>query len=98
MQSWSSLHFHRLQEIKDDISSTAWFKDHSSVFSSPDELGNHNIVVPENEKDTFLSGIYHPYIQSGIDHIRVRLDSTDVVAAFSVFSPTNLSDSEQDLF
>ena len=33
--------------------------------SSPDELGNRNIVVPEN--DTFLSGIYRPYIQNVIE-------------------------------
>ena len=41
--------------------------------------------------------MYRPYIQSVIDHITSRLQSSDVFSAFSVFDPSNLPDSEESL-
>ena len=84
----------RLQEIKNDVSSTTWFKDHTTVFTDTNELGTRNIDFSRSHQDVFLSNVYRPYIQSVIDHIR-RLNSCDLVSAFSVFDPSNLPDSEE---
>ena len=63
----------RLMEIKEDVSSTTWFKDHTAVFTDPGELGTRNSTVTETEQDNFLQNIYRPYIQSVVDHISSRL-------------------------
>ena len=84
----------RLMEIKEDVSSTTWFKDHTAVFTDPGQLGTRNI---ETEQDNFLRNIYRPYIQSVVDHISSRLRSSDIVSSFSVFDPSNLPDSEDTL-
>ena len=40
----------RLQEIKDTPTTSTWFKDHTTVFSDPDQLGDQNVLVTEVEK------------------------------------------------
>ena len=87
----------RLNEIKDVSSSSTWFKDHVNVFTDPCQLGARHIIVSESDQDAFLHRVYHPYIQSVIDHITSRLQSSGVFSAFSVFDPSNLPDSEESL-
>ena len=77
--------------------SSTWFKDHASVFSEPKQLGEHDILITEDEKEEFMQKVYRPYIQSVTDHISNRLKSSDVYAYFSVFDPRLLPDKEEDL-
>ena len=44
----------RLQEIKDKPTTSTWFKDHTTVFSDPDQLGDQNVLVTEVEKNSLL--------------------------------------------
>ena len=67
------------------------------MFTDPCQLGARNIIVSESDQDAFLRRVYRPYIQSVIDHIPSRLQSSDVFSAFSVFDPSNLPDSEESL-
>ena len=87
----------RLMEIKECVSSSTWFKDHTAVFADLSQLGERSIAVSETNQDNFIANVYRPYIQSVIDHIRTRLQSSDVFSAFSVFDPSNLPDSEESL-
>lgn len=48
----------RLMEMKENVDTTTWFKDHSLVFSDADQLGNRNIVVT-NEAPFFKRCIGH---------------------------------------
>ena len=87
----------RLKELKEMPNTSTWFKDHASVFSDPKQLGKHNILITEDEKEEFMQKVYHPYIQSVIDHISNRLKSSDVYSCFSVFDPRLLPDKEENL-
>ena len=87
----------RLTELKDKPLSSTWFKDHTSVFSNETVLGDRHISVSESEKQSFLSSIYCPYIQSVIDLITTRMNSSDVISAFSIFDPSHLPKSEDSL-
>ena len=75
-----------LVELKENVSSTTWFKDHSLVFSDPDQLGAKTIAVTEEEKATFLQKVYCPYLQSVIDHINQRMESTDPISSMSILT------------
>ena len=87
----------RLTEIKENVNSTTWFKNHSLVFTDDTQLGGKNIVIMEEEKIQFLQTVYRPYIQSVIDHIRNRMECTDLVSAMSVFDPRHLPKTELQL-
>ena len=87
----------RLQEIKDTPTTSTWFKDHTTVFSDPDQLGDQNVLVTEVEKELFIVKTYAPYIQSVIDRISKRLKSSDVYSCFSLFDPHLLPENEDDL-
>ena len=50
-----------------------------------------------DEKVSFLSKVYRPYIQSVIDHISNRMESCDIFSAFSIFDPVHIPDSEESL-
>ena len=39
----------RLRELKNDASSSTWFKDHSLVFTDAAQLGGRNIAVTDEE-------------------------------------------------
>ena len=52
-------------------------------------------MVTSVEKDDFLQKIYRPYIQSVIDHINARLESSDLISSMSVFDPRHLPDTEE---
>ena len=43
-----------LKNMKEDVSSRTWFKDHSLVFSDAKQLGGESIVVTEEKKVMFL--------------------------------------------
>ena len=85
----------RLQEIKDTPTTSTWFKDHTTVFSHPDQLGDQNVLVTEVEKELFI--VNAPYIQCVIDRISKRLKSSDVYSCFSLFDPHLLPENEDDL-
>ena len=80
----------RLMELKEDVNTSTWFKNHSSVFTDDAQLGAKNIVVTEEEKNLFLHKVYRPYMQSVVDHINRRMESTDLISAMSVFDPRHL--------
>ncbi|KAI6649896.1 Zinc finger protein [Oopsacas minuta] len=80
----------RLLELKEDVTSSTWFKEHSLVFTDDAQLGEKHIVVLEEEKSEFLHKVYRPYLQSVIDHINVRMESTELISAMSVFDPRHL--------
>lgn len=54
----------RLVELKESPLSSTWFKDHTAVFTDESSLGKRNINVPETNKESFVTTIYRPYIQS----------------------------------
>ena len=87
----------RLKEQKERVSSSTWFKDHSLVFTDNLQLGAKKIVVTEEEKAGFLQKVYRPYLQSVIDHINGRMESTDFLSSMSVFDPRHLPNSEERL-
>ena len=87
----------RLKELKENTSSSTWFKDHCDVFTDPSQLGARNIDLTESMKAQFLQKVYRPYIQSVIDHISGRLESTDLISSMSVFDPRHLPDDEEKL-
>ena len=47
-------------------------------------------MVSEEEKSEFLIKVYQPYLQSVIDHINVRMESTELISAMSVFDLRHL--------
>ena len=87
----------RLIELKDNVSSSTWFKDHSLVFTDTAQLGAKNIVVTNEEKEAFLQKVYRPYLQSVIDHISSRMESSDLISSMSVFDPYHLPETEEEL-
>ena len=86
----------RLLELKEDVTSSTWFKEHSLVFTDDAQLREKHIVVLE-EKSEFLYKVYRPYLQSVIDHINVRMESTELISAMSVFDPRHLPGAEEEL-
>ena len=48
----------RLRELKNDASSSTWFKDHSLVFTDAAQLGGRNIAVTDEEKAAFVAIVY----------------------------------------
>ena len=87
----------RLKELKENTSSSTWFKDHYAVFTDPSQLGARDINLSESMKTEFLQKVYRPYIQSVIDHISARLESTDLISSMSVFDPRHLPNDEEKL-
>lgn len=87
----------RLKELKENANSSTWFKDHCAVFTDPSQLGARNIDIGEVMKRQFLQNVYRPYIQSVIDHINERLQSTNLISAMSVFDPCQLPTDEEEL-
>lgn len=87
----------RLKELKEDTDTTTWFKDHSTVFTDPAQLGEKSIDVTESMKTHFLQNVYCPYVQSVIDHIRGRTECTDLISSMAVFDPRHLPDDEDTL-
>lgn len=84
-------------ELKEDTDTTTWFKDHSTVFTDPAQLGEKSIAVTETMKTHFLQEVYRPYLQSVIDHIRGRIECTDLISSMAVFDPRHLPDDEDNL-
>ena len=80
----------RLMELKENVNTCTWFKNHSSVFTDDAQLGAKNIVVTEEEKNLFLHKVYRRYVQSVVDHINRRMESTDLISAMSIFDPRHL--------
>ena len=66
----------RLIELKENPSSTTWFKDHRNVFTDINLLGERNIDISD-EQEQFIMHIYRPYIQSVIDCISSGLNSSE---------------------
>ena len=87
----------RLQELKDNPSTSTWFIEHDNVFSDPNQLGDYNIVPTEAEKGQFMARIFKPYIQSVIDNITKRLESSELYSCFSIFDPKLLPKNVADL-
>jgi len=87
----------RLKELKENVNTSTWFKDHCAVFTDPSQLGMRNIDLSEALKTQFLQCVYRPYIQSVIDHISGRLESTDLISSMSVFDPRHLPSDEEKL-
>lgn len=87
----------RLMELKENVNTSTWFKNHSLVFTDAAQLGAKNIVVTEEEKDFFLRKVYRPYVQSVVDHLNGRMESTDLISAMSVFDPRHLPETEYKL-
>ena len=87
----------RLKELKENTDTTTWFKDHSTVFTDPAQLGEKSIVVTETMKTHFLQEVYRPYLQSVMDHIRGRIECTDLISSMAVFDPHHLPDDEANL-
>ena len=79
--------------------SSTWFKDHSAVkiiqLFSAEELKESEIE--DVTLDRFNDTVYCPYIQSVIDHISKRMETSDTFSAFSVFDPCHLPSSEGNL-
>ena len=69
----------RLQELKasEHPATSTWFKDHLIVFTETSQSSLQDVSVSEADKTSFLSRIYRPYIQSVIDHISSRMESSD---------------------
>ena len=86
----------RLLELK-DVTSSTWFQEHSLVFTDDAQLGEKHIVVLEEKKSEFLQKVYRPYLQSVIDHINVRMESTELISAMTVFDPRHLPGTEEEL-
>ena len=80
----------RLKELKEKSDTSTWFKDHMNVFTDTSLHGSKKIVVKNEEKVSFLQRVYRPYIQSVIDHINARVESTHFILSMSVFDPCHL--------
>ena len=79
---------------KEDYKSCTWFKDHLMVFTDVLQLGSRNIT---EEKEEFLCRIYRPYLQSVINNINARMESTDFISSMSIFDPRHLPSSGREL-
>ena len=84
----------RLVELKEQLESTTQFEDHAAVFSDEAALGKIEIIVHEDGRKSFMSGVDCTYVQSVIYNITSRLNSSDVYSAFSIFNPTLLPKAE----
>ena len=84
----------RLKELKESPKSSTWFKDHCLVFSDPTQLGMKETEVTDVKK---TQNVYRPYLQSVIDHINGRMESTDLISYMSVFDPHQLPGTEKEL-
>ena len=87
----------RLQELTEHPATSTWFEDHLKVFTETSQSSLQDVNVSEADKTSILSRIYRPYIQSVIDHISSRMESSDIFSAFSIFDPIHLPDSEESL-
>ena len=87
----------RLKELKESPKSSTWFKDHCLVFSDPTQLGMKEVEVTDVKKTNFERNVYRPYLQSVIDHINRRMESTDLISSMSVFDPHQLPGTEKEL-
>ena len=87
----------QLKELKERVSSSTWFKDHLLVFTDNSQLGAKKTVITEEEKTGFLQKVYRPYLQSVIDHINGRMESTDFLSSMYVFDPRHCPNSEERL-
>ena len=67
----------RLQELKEHPATSTWFKDLLKVVTETSQSSLQDVSVSEADKTSFLSRIYRPYIQSVIDHISSRMESSD---------------------
>ena len=67
------------------------------MFTDPAQLGEKSIVVTETMKTHFLQEVYRPYLQSVMDHIRGRIECTDLISSMAVFDPHHLPDDEANL-
>ena len=76
--------------MKENANTCTWFKNRSSVFTDDAQLGAKNIVVTEEEKKLFLHKVYRPFVQSVVDHINRRMESTDHISAMFTFDPRHL--------
>ena len=47
----------RLKELKEDVSTSTWFKDHCLVFTNAAQLGAKNVVVTVEEKAVSSEGV-----------------------------------------
>lgn len=72
-------------------------QDHCLVFSDPTLLGMSKIEVTNIMKADFEDKVYRPYLQSVIDHLSGRMESTDLISSLSVFDPHQLPGSEKEL-
>ena len=77
----------QLKDLKESPESSTWFKDHCLVFSDPTQLGMKEIDVTDAMKGDFEQNVYRPYLQSVIDHVNGRMESTDLISAMSAFDP-----------
>ena len=68
-----------------------------NVFTDTSLLESRKIVVKNEEKVSFLQRLYQAYIQSVIDHIYARVESTDFILSMSVFHPRHLPKREEEL-
>ena len=84
----------RLQELKEHPATSTWFKDHLKVFTETSQSSLQDVSISKADKTSFLSRIYRPYIQSVIDHISSRMESSDIFSAFSIFDPIHWRGSE----
>ena len=66
------------------------------MLTDPAQLGAKNIVLTDAMKAEFLQRVYRPYLQSVIDHINGRLESTDLVSSMSVFDSRHFPDIEKN--
>ena len=60
----------------------------SLVFVADAQLGDKHIVVLEEDMSKFLLKVYRPYLQSVVDNIYTRVESTEIISAMSVFDFT----------
>ena len=44
----------QLMELKENVNTSTWFKNHSSVFTDDAQLRTKNVVLTEEEKNLFL--------------------------------------------
>ena len=83
--------------LKEKPESSVWFKDHKNVFTNPTQLGSYGISTSDEQEKQFISKVYNPYIQSVIDCVSFRLESSEVYCAFSLFDPRHLPTREDQL-
>ena len=74
-----------LKELEEDTNTTTWFKDHIAVFTDNMQLGDRNIDINDTMKTQFVQKVYHPYIESVINHINNRMEKTDLIPSVAVF-------------